>query len=59
MKKKLKAKTYEIVARAVEEGAAYGVQRAYRYTDKPTREAIAQDVACAVTAALCDVIDFD
>ena len=53
-----RVRLYEVVARAVEEGAEYGVQRAYKYTADPTREQIAEDVSTAVISALCEVIDF-
>ncbi len=69
MKRKTKTKTkvkatirinaYSIIAEAVEVGAALGVNRAYKHTDKPDREAIANAVSEAIMGALCDVLSFD
>jgi len=55
----IKVNVYEIVARAVEEGVAQGYRRAHKYTTKPTEEGLCQDIAQAVTGALCDVLRFD
>lgn len=49
---------YAIVCRAVEEGVAYGIQRAYKYADRPTREAVEEHVEREVLNALCEVLDF-
>lgn len=49
---------YAIVARAVEEGVSYGIQRAHKYSAAPDRETIADNVEQAVLNALCEVLDF-
>lgn len=49
---------YAVVARAVEEGASYGVRRAFKHTDKPEQNYIAQEVESAIMNALCEVLKF-
>lgn len=56
---RVRLKAYPIVQRAVEEGAAYGVNRAFKHTDAPTREGIVEAVVMAVMGDLCEVMDFD
>ena len=60
MKKKrpLRLRTYTVVSRAVEEGVAYGIQRAYKHTDAPERESLQEHLEHEVVNALCEIIDF-
>lgn len=55
----IRINAYEIVARAVEIGAAIGVTRAYKYSDTPTQTAIAHSVEEEVMNALSDVLVFE
>lgn len=55
----LKLRVYEVVSRAVDEGISYGLNRAYKYADNPTREDFEERIRDAVMSALCDVVDFD
>lgn len=57
--KHIKFKTYAIIERAVEEGIAYGLNRAYKHTDDPSKEQIAMEIEQAVMSSLTEVIDFD
>ena len=64
MKKRLciKLRTYPVIARAVEEGVAYGLQRYNKYNDPDVPggdDAIAEHVEREVLNALCEVIEFD
>lgn len=43
----------------MEEGVAYGYQRAHKHTSTPTPEAVKEAIESAVMNALCEVIDFD
>ena len=54
----MKLRVYEVVHRAVEAGVAYGVQRAYKYEDEPSRGSIEDQVAAAVMLELHEIIDF-
>ena len=56
---KLKLKTYDIISRAVEEGIAYGYNRAYKHTDQPDESYLKEQISIAVMGALTDVIIFD
>ena len=56
---KIKFRSYKIISRAVEEGVAYGYQRAHKHTDTPSEELMKQEIEDAVTQALDEVIDFE
>ena len=49
---------WRIISRAVEEGTLYGLTRAYKYSDNPSRETIANCCETAVRDALSEVLDF-
>jgi len=50
---------YPLLARAVEEGVAYGFRRAHKHTDNPGEGAIRQAVVDAVLGELCEILKFD
>ena len=54
----LRVKTFPLVDDAVLRGVEYGVMRAYKHTDSPTREQIVNEVHRAVISNLCDLFDF-
>ena len=54
----MKLRVYEVVHRAVEAGTKYGVQRAYKYEPKPSRETIEDQVVEGVMLELHEIIDF-
>jgi hypothetical protein len=58
-KVKLKADIYKILSRAVEEGIAYGWNRAHKFTDKPNEETIKDEIEKAVMNEICEVIKLD
>ena len=58
VKRRPKVKLWTIISRAVEEGAAYGIRRAYKHTDTPTHEDICEQVEREVMNALAEVLDF-
>jgi len=55
----LKPNVYEIVSRAVEAGARFGVHRAFKHTETPEREAIVAQVESEVMLALSEVVRLD
>ena len=57
-KSSLKPNIYAIVRRAVDEGVAYGLTRAHKHGDRPSREALHEHIGREVINALCEVIDF-
>lgn len=57
--RKLKANTYTVVVRAVEEGVYLGYRRAFKHLDSPTEETIIENIEREVMNALCEVIHFD
>lgn len=65
MKRKLTPKidTYAVLMRAVEEGIAYGLNRADKHADDPLtipqRQRIEHQLNVAISNALCDVVKFE
>lgn len=55
----MKAREYAILARAVEEGVAYGYTRAHKHVDTPTRDQLQACVEMEVLNAICEVFEFD
>ena len=55
----LRANTYAILTRAVEEGIAYGWRRAHKYEDSPSEAVIQDCIDTAVMNAICEVFVFD
>lgn len=54
----LKFKAYDLICRAIEEGVAFGVNRAFKHTDNPDRDEVIDNTVREVMNALCDIIDF-
>ncbi len=59
MENSVKVKLYDILSRYVEEGVRYGISRAYKHTDSPSREGIEEAVHNAVMNSICEVLDFE
>jgi len=59
----VKAKEYEVLRRAVEEGCAYGIRRYYKHRGScPTplaQEEIGAEIADSVVNAICEWFEFD
>lgn len=55
----MQPKSYVILQRAVEEGVEYGWNRAHKYVDQPTENALREAVAEAVMSAICEVFSFN
>ena len=55
----MKANMYVIVARAIEEGVAWGLNRAFKHTDTPTRDILEHELDTAIMNELCSVLVFD
>lgn len=60
MRHPVKLQTYKVIAQAVEEGVAYGLQRYNKYnSDAPLDvDVVAEHMEREVLNALCEVIDF-
>ncbi len=62
MKRKPKAvlqvRTYEVFARALEEGIDWGWKRAHKHADSPTEEQVKQAMYNAVLGTVLEVFDF-
>ncbi len=55
----IRMQTYEVMARAVEEGVALGWRRAHKHHDRPDEGVILTAVYEAVMSAVCEVFVFD
>lgn len=55
----MKPRLYKLLEHAVEQGVGWGLHRAYKHTDDPTREQIETQVAEHVMNELCEWFDFD
>lgn len=54
----MKARTYEIMRRAVEEGVAYGWRRAHKYNDKPDDASLKEAIEDGVMSEVCEWFEF-
>ena len=52
-------KTYSIIRDAVEDGVSYGIQRAFKYSKKPTEDELQMHIEREVMGALSEVIDYE
>jgi hypothetical protein len=58
-KVKIKVNVYKVLARAVEEGVAYGWNRAHKHTDTPSAEAIKEEIENAVMNEISEVVKME
>jgi hypothetical protein len=54
----MKANTYKVLVRAVEEGVQWGWNRAHKHTDNPTDLALQNHIVEAVLNEVCEWMDF-
>ena len=55
----MKPNEYKILLEAVEEGVSYGYQRAFKYSDDPTPDAIQAAIVDAVMLQVCEYFIFE
>lgn len=55
----MKANEYKVLSEAVEEGVSYGYQRAFKYSDNPTPDAIQAAIVNAVVLQICEYFYFE
>ena len=55
----MRAKTYVILQRAIEEGYKRGWHRAYKYSENPSPESIEDEVTSAIMGEICEIFFFD
>lgn len=56
---KMRFRIYDLISEAVDTGIGFGVNRSFKHSDKPTMEAIKNNVQNEVMLALGNVIDFE
>jgi hypothetical protein len=50
---------YKLIEKCVENGAQFGLNRAFKYDDAPTDEDIVNEVVLAVMQELCEWFNFE
>jgi hypothetical protein len=55
----MKAKEYKLMSECIERGTAFGLSRAYKYYDPPTKEQIQQYVEESVMNEICEYFNFE
>jgi hypothetical protein len=50
----MKPKVYPVLEMAVDDGVVYGLNRAYKYTDNPSREEIIAQITNSVMNSICE-----
>jgi len=54
-----RVKTYEVIARAVEEGIQMGWNRAHKHTNTPDSDHVMESIYNEVMNSVCEMFDFD
>ena len=54
----IRVKTYTVLERAIEEGVEFGYNRAFKYTDHPTRETFLKEITNAIMLNIDEVFSF-
>ena len=54
----VKAKVYDLMSKAVEDGVSYGLHRAYKYSDNPSKEDVEETIRLAVMSSICEWFEF-
>lgn len=54
----MKAKEYQVMERAIEEGINHGYYRAYKHVDNPSEDQIKLEIFNSVLTSICEWFDF-
>ena len=55
----MKANTYKILHRAIEDGIAYGIRRAHKHTDTPSEDVLEHEIDNAIWNEIHEYFTFD
>ena len=55
----MKARSYPVLCRAVEEGIAYGYRRAHKHNDAPSEDDVKDAIYQGVIDAVCEWFEFE
>jgi hypothetical protein len=55
----MKVKEYNVLVDCIERGVEYGMNRAYKHSETPTRAYINEQIADAVLLEISEYFDFD
>ena len=54
----MKINEYQVMSDCVEQGVAYGYQRAHKYSDNPSDDIIRDEIEIAVKIQICEYFKF-
>jgi hypothetical protein len=55
----MKPKTYKLLEECITNGTQFGINRAFKHTDNPSKEAIQELVVCGTMNEICEWFDFE
>lgn len=55
----MKVNEYKLIEKCVEDGAQFGLNRAFKHDDAPTDEGIINEIVAAVMQELCEWFEFE
>ncbi len=55
----MRARAYDVLRRAIEEGIEYGWRRAHKHTDTPDADAIKDQIVTGILNEVSEYFDFD
>ena len=55
----MKAREYDVLARAVEDGVAYGWTRAHKHVPDPDEVSVRIEITALVISEICEWFDFE
>lgn len=55
----MKIKVYDILSDRVDAGIAFGLNRAFKHTDHPTREQLADDLHLNIMVSIDEIFSFE
>lgn len=54
----MRVKPYDVLARCIEEGIAYGWNRAHKHTDTPSEDHVKEQMTTAILGEVSEYFDF-
>lgn len=54
----IKVRVYDYIDERMSDAVKYGIMRAYKHTDSPTKDSIEEKIHRSVMSSLCDILDF-
>lgn len=55
----MKAKEFELISKCIEDGVEYGISRAYKYNESPSRKDLSEEIQRALLNEICEWWHFE